>query len=882
MPEIDPVILQLRADVAKYNADMQQTARRVDASLKLQEGSIVRLEGRMTTGFERVGGAATRAQMLVGSSMNAIKGAMAGVSAIAIAQSFLKIADEAKKLDATLKLATSGFGSFGQAQEDVRRIADETRSGLSETASLYANFVRGAKELGGSQAEAARATETFSKTLKISGADANSAASATLQFGQALASGALRGDELNSILEASPRLARLLADAMGQPIGQIKKLGEEGKLTSDKLLRALTDTKFTASIDAEFKELPVTFDDAMTKVYNAALVTFSAFDRGGQFSTALANFVTDGADGFGDMERAAERFGISTREQFNGLYEAVSPFLALLQEIRSTLAYIETHTPKAAKITPEGAATGVDAVTGLWRKPQAFGRGLYSAATGGSFRKGYDDFMSQTSAAQYVRDARGRIDQKNTDAEMARIMRGNPLRDAATGLSKFKVPSTGDKAKKKAGAKSPLSPEAFAREEASLNDQILRLKTDETQTAEQRAKIETDRIEAARLAANAEVELDKRYTQPQKEKIVALNDQVAALRAAKVIQERDAEVAQRTYDLETAANRSAQDLLESQSDITTNRREQYEIEKRILKLKQSQERAELERLRDSQKPEERDIGRAGLAKLDAKQANEDTKLAQQYEGPLGRYRRKLNDTDIHDQVEQYAVDELEHVQDGIRDALTKKLGIKDPFLAGILDMFIQQVIMKPLANAFAGASGGGGGGIGGIFGSLLSGLGGIFGGGGGGGGAITGGGSSFSFPGLISGFGGGRFDMSGTRVPGFAGGTPYAPGGMALVGERGPELVNLPRGSRVTPNHQLAGAAARGMVGAGAASSPRNVIVQQTVHVDASNSVNPAGFESRILSVSAAQAQQAAAAAYQQSMKDAPGAVRRAQRFRTT
>lgn len=305
MPEIDPVILRLIADDGKYRASLN---------------NVVRAN-------ERTEASATRLAKTVDRSMDALKGALAGVSVLALAQGFLSLADEAKKLDAQLRLATAGFGSFAKAQSDVRRIADETRSGLSETASLYGNFVRGAKELGATQAEAARATETFSKTLKISGADTNQAASATLQFGQALAAGALRGDELNSILEASPRLARLLAESMGQPIGQIKQLGEQGLLTSDKLLRALTDKKFTASIDAEFRQMPITFDEAVTKVYNAAVTTFGAFDRGGEFSTMLANFVTDGADGFDKLERSAEDFGISVRSNLAGLANAFQPFV---------------------------------------------------------------------------------------------------------------------------------------------------------------------------------------------------------------------------------------------------------------------------------------------------------------------------------------------------------------------------------------------------------------------------------------------------------------------------------------------------------------------------------------------------------------------------
>ncbi|SMD05664.1 tape measure protein [Novosphingobium sp. B1] len=310
---VDPVILELRAEVAEYN-------RRVERARRLTDSGLGAMEKRFS--------AASKAALSFATSF----------LTLGLAREILSIADEAKNLDAQLRLATAGFGSFSQAGTDVRRIAADTRSGLSETASLYGNFARATKELGGTQSEAARATETFAKTLKISGADANSAASATLQFGQALASGALRGDELNSILEASPRLARLLTESMGVSIGAIKQLGEEGKLTSDVLFRALTDRKFTDGIDSEFRELPVTFDEAMTSVYNAAVVTIGAFDRGGQFSTAIANFVTDGSDGFASLESAAEAFGRTLSSELAGVIAVAESVIDAIRRINDGLA----------------------------------------------------------------------------------------------------------------------------------------------------------------------------------------------------------------------------------------------------------------------------------------------------------------------------------------------------------------------------------------------------------------------------------------------------------------------------------------------------------------------------------------------------------------
>ena len=287
---------------------------------------------RWRTGFEREMGAVQR----VGSStlgflqgvLRGFGGALAGVSVTALAAGMINLADRSRQLTSQLKLATAETGSFGQAQRDVQRIAAETRSGLEETGTLYSGFVRNARDLGITQAEAARATETFSKTLKISGSSAAEAAGGTRQFTQALQSGVLRGDEFNSIMENSPRLARLLADSLNVPIGRLRAMAEEGELTADKLVRALTDTKFTEGIDAEFRQMPVTFDQAMTEVYNAALTTFGAFDRGGEFSTMIANFISGGADGFASLEKSAEQYGIKTRAELSGLHDAFEPLVA--------------------------------------------------------------------------------------------------------------------------------------------------------------------------------------------------------------------------------------------------------------------------------------------------------------------------------------------------------------------------------------------------------------------------------------------------------------------------------------------------------------------------------------------------------------------------
>lgn len=318
MPAVDPVILQLRAEVKQYQNEIRATTTLVNNQLDRQERSILSLENTVERSTARIGDRfAAMGQR--------VSGFLSGIALGAIISQLASLADESKQLEGQLRLATASFGTFGQAQADVQRIADTTRSSLEATTKLYAGFVRASQETGRSQEDAARATQTFAEALKIGGAGTEEAASATLQFNQALQSGVLRGDEFNSIMEASPRIARLLAQALGVPIGQLRAMAEQGQITSDVLFRALTDRKFTAGIDAEFKQVPVTFGDAMQAVENAAVTTFGKFDQGGQFSNAIVAFLGTGTDSFRSLTERAEQFGIDTRAVFDGLANVFDP-----------------------------------------------------------------------------------------------------------------------------------------------------------------------------------------------------------------------------------------------------------------------------------------------------------------------------------------------------------------------------------------------------------------------------------------------------------------------------------------------------------------------------------------------------------------------------
>lgn len=183
--------------------------------------------------------AAEEAAGNAGGSVSGFAAAVASIATGAGVAAVVQLSDEYGKYTAQLKLATTGQSEFLNAQGAVRRIAAGAQSDLSATASLYASITKSTRDLGIAQSQVADITETVSLALKVSGASTNEAASAILQLSQAFASGVLRGDEFNSVNEASPRLMQALADGIGVPVGALRAMAEQGALTTDVLANAL-------------------------------------------------------------------------------------------------------------------------------------------------------------------------------------------------------------------------------------------------------------------------------------------------------------------------------------------------------------------------------------------------------------------------------------------------------------------------------------------------------------------------------------------------------------------------------------------------------------------------------------------------------------------
>ena len=215
--------------------------------------------------------------------------ALGGSALVGVATSVAGVADSYKQLEARVKLATGAQGDSKAAFEGIFEVAQRTNSSLQATGDLYNKISASGKALNLNSQDALRLTESINQATQLSGASAESANAALVQLSQSLASGVLRGDELNSIFEQAPRLTKALSDGLGVTTGELRKMGEQGALTSATVIAALQGQ--SAALQKEFETLPLTVGKAFQNVSTAFTKYIGEADNARGGSTAAANAV---------------------------------------------------------------------------------------------------------------------------------------------------------------------------------------------------------------------------------------------------------------------------------------------------------------------------------------------------------------------------------------------------------------------------------------------------------------------------------------------------------------------------------------------------------------------------------------------------------------
>lgn len=266
-----------------------------------------------------------------GNKTEAALGRMASTLASAFAvHKIIEYADSYTQLQNKLKLVTDSTQELAFATDDVYQIASRTNQALGATGDLYFKISQNADKLGLSVSDVSRVTETFAKTLALSGASTQGAEAAILQFSQALASGVIRGDEFNSVAENAPAAMDAFSRALGVSKGELRKLAAEGMLTTDILISALQEQ--SATVDELASKTSATIGQASTKLKNSMIVFVGQLDVATGASNSLVSSlegITAWIDSGQPLETAAYQFKLWSYA-FDDLSSATVEFLGYL------------------------------------------------------------------------------------------------------------------------------------------------------------------------------------------------------------------------------------------------------------------------------------------------------------------------------------------------------------------------------------------------------------------------------------------------------------------------------------------------------------------------------------------------------------------------
>ncbi|WP_336141980.1 tape measure protein [Acinetobacter sp. 102] len=228
---------------------------------------------------------------LVGRTFKELQGTLMAsfAGALTIGAAISKM-DAYTGLQNRLKLVTTSQTELNQAMKDTFSIAQATGQSWDSTAQVYQRFADNAKRLGITLQQTATLTDTVAKSIAISGGSAASAEAALVQFGQALASGVLRGEEFNSISEQAPGLLKAIATGLDTNIGQLRAMAAEGKLTGDVVIKSLEKAK--ASVDDLYGKTDFTIANSINQLNNAVTQFVGEVGKGSGSAQLLSKSIS--------------------------------------------------------------------------------------------------------------------------------------------------------------------------------------------------------------------------------------------------------------------------------------------------------------------------------------------------------------------------------------------------------------------------------------------------------------------------------------------------------------------------------------------------------------------------------------------------------------
>ncbi|UXT89775.1 tape measure protein [Agrobacterium pusense] len=726
--DLERLVVQLSADVKGYQNALNRAQGITNRQARAIESRFARMNSNINASFRGM-----------------LAGSVAGIGGILGTREIVQYADAWTEAGNKIRAAATSAGVQARSLTQLKDGANEARTSFGDYVDLYARLIRSASGVAKSEQEIATATDIVSKAFKAGGASAQEQAAGILQLGQALGSGVLQGDELRSLRENAPILAQAIAAEFETTIADLKDLGAEGKLTSDRVFKAILNAQ--KPIEAQFKTTNATIADSFTRLNNDFTAYIGLADNSNGASAKLVEALNLLASNFSETADAVVAFSAVLIGAFTGRAIA-GAVVGLGQAVASLGAFLAAL--RAGTVTAAAFSSALGPV------------GLLAGAAAAAIFLMYDASTAAERAAKAHGEAVNELKFQIENLDYAN--------SAAVASTRTKIASDVE------AAKAALE---RAKAEQALAASIVR---DEVNPA-MRNYPSPDATDVENTVSQNPVVKERQQLIDQLDKqlkdLEGINAQFESYASGKAKPTRD------TTGFGTgigASGTGSGKTKKSRPDEYA--REVEQITKRTAALQA--ETAAMAGLN----PLINDYGYAvefARAKQDLLTAAQEAgvkitpELTKSIEGLAAGYANAV-----------VASEQLAEKQDEIRQRAEEAMATAKDVTRGLVDGFIEGAdkadiladSLKKIGNALiddvlnsifkVNNAAGGGGFLSSIFGGLF------------------GGGSKSYFP--------------PAPLPMYASGTSSAKSGLALVGEKGPELVRFSGGEQVIPNHRLASA----------------------------------------------------------------------------
>lgn len=289
--EVGGIVYEVGMEVSGLTAGAKKAEDALDSIDKSAQDSSKSL-GKLDNSSRNAGkgmGSAAGSANTIKTSLTALAGAISVSLVMQWGSAFLEVADNMTQLQARIARLSTDAATAKQTFSDIAAISSRTGSSISDTTKLWETLTSSLKEAGATNAQVLNLTDTLQKIGRIGGSSTEEMANALRQFGQSIASGTIRAEEFNSILEQMPELARQIASGLGISMGELRQRMLEGKLTAQDALNAIQDR--TSQINSEFSKLPRTMSQATNSLEVSFATLVAAINNATGASTTMVAIV---------------------------------------------------------------------------------------------------------------------------------------------------------------------------------------------------------------------------------------------------------------------------------------------------------------------------------------------------------------------------------------------------------------------------------------------------------------------------------------------------------------------------------------------------------------------------------------------------------------